>query len=123
MTSPTLTSHRISKAFDTGIAEGMSCPERMMAQLFRIRAEGLIAGLSGAAARARLSGLLIGAELATCRAWWLGLPVLLVGSEALARLYARALAPQGVTARILPATDCTIAGLAHGASRLSRAAE
>lgn len=110
-------------AFDAGVAEGMARPERLMAQLFRIRAEGLIAGLTGDAARARLSGLLIGAELASARAWWLGLPVLLVGSDALSRLYARALALQGVTARILPASECTIAGLAQGASRLSRAAE
>ncbi|MDA0722271.1 MAG: 2-dehydro-3-deoxygalactonokinase [Proteobacteria bacterium] len=110
-------------AFDQGVAEGMARPERLMAQLFRLRAEGLIAGLTGGAARARLSGLLIGAELAATKGWWLGLPVLLVGTEGLARLYARALVPQGVTATVLPATECTIAGLSSGAGRLSRATE
>lgn len=109
--------------FDEGVAEGLSHPERLMAQLFRLRAEGLIAGLSGPAARARLSGLLIGAELAAAKAWWLGLPILLIGSSRLTAIYARALAMQGASTRSLPATDCTIAGLALAAGALTRAAE
>jgi 2-dehydro-3-deoxygalactonokinase len=108
-------------AFDAGAAEGAERPERLAALLFRIRAEGLIAGLGGAAARARLSGLLIGAELAAARGWWLGLPVLLIGSPRLAALYARALAARGVTATTLDAADCTIAGLARVAGALTRA--
>lgn len=110
-------------AFDAGVAEGMARPERLLAQLFRLRAEGLIAGLTGAAARARLSGLLIGAELAAARGWWLGLPVLVVGSERLSALYARALAAQGAPSRLLSATDCTLAGLARAAGALAKAAE
>ena len=110
-------------AFDAGVAEGMARPERMLAQLFRLRAEGLIAGLPGDAARARLSGLLIGAELAAAKGWWLGLPILLIGSARLSALYARALAAQGASARSLSATDCTIAGLARAAGALSKAAE
>jgi 2-dehydro-3-deoxygalactonokinase len=110
-------------AFDDGAAEGLSRPERLLAQLFRLRAEGLLSGLPGAAARARLSGLLIGAELAAARAWWLGLPVMLVGAPALSALYARALATQGVAARMLPAADCTLAGLAQAAGVLTGAAE
>lgn len=110
-------------AFDAGVAEGMARPERLMAQLFRLRAEGLIAGLDGASARARLSGLLIGAELAAARAWWLGLPVLIIGSDRLAALYQRALAAQGANPTILSATDCTIAGLAMAAGVLRKAAE
>lgn len=92
-----------------------------MAQLFRLRAEGLIAGLPGPAARARLSGLLIGAEQAAARAWWLGLPVLLVGSDRLSALYSRALAAQAVRPYSLSATDCTLAGLARAAGALSKA--
>lgn len=109
--------------FDAGVAEGLSHPERLMAQLFRLRAEGLIAGLTGATARARLSGLLIGGELAASKAWWLGLPILLVGSDRLTGLYARALATQGASTRSLSATDCTIAGLALAAGAFSKAAE
>lgn len=110
-------------AFDAGVAEGLSRPEHLPSQLFRLRAEGLIAGLSGAAARARLSGLLIGGELADAKGWWLGLPILLVGSDRLTALYARALLAQGASARCLPATACTIAGLARAATPLSKAAE
>jgi len=98
-------------AFDAGVAEGAARPERLLSQLFRIRAEGLLQGLPGAAGRARLSGLLIGAEIAGARPWWLGLPVLLIGAGPLTALYARALATEGVTARALDATDCTLAGL------------
>ena len=39
-------------AFDTGVAEGMARPERLAASLFRLRAEGLLAGLHGDGARA-----------------------------------------------------------------------
>ena len=83
-----------------------------MARLFSLRAEGLIAGLSPDAARARLSGLLIGTELAGAKPYWLGQRVTLVGAEKLSAAYARALAAQGIAAERMNATDCTLAGLA-----------
>jgi 2-dehydro-3-deoxygalactonokinase len=98
-------------AFDEGVRDGVERPESVGAGLFALRAEGLIAGLGPAAARARLSGLLIGQELAGTRGWWLGLRVVLIGAEGLSALYARALAAQGVQARIIPARDAVIAGL------------
>lgn len=110
-------------AFDTGVAEGMARPERMAASLFRLRAEGLIADLGPVAARARLSGLLIGAELAAAKAYWLGTRVTLVGSSTLTGLYRRALGAQGLAPEVLNAKDCTIAGLALAAGALSKAAE
>jgi 2-dehydro-3-deoxygalactonokinase len=105
-------------AFDTGVAEGMARPERLAASLFRLRAEGLLAGLNGDGARARLSGLLIGAELAAARAYWLGMDVALIGSSKTTPLYVRALAAQGVAPRSLPVTDCTLAGLTRAAGHL-----
>jgi 2-dehydro-3-deoxygalactonokinase len=99
-------------AFDAAVSEAISRPERLGARLFSLRAEGLIAGLSPQAARARLSGLLIGTELAAARPYWLGQRVTLIGAEKLATAYARALAAQGVAAERLNATDCTLAGLA-----------
>lgn len=98
-------------AFTKGLSDAQSRPERLAAQLFSLRAEGLIAGLSPVAARARLSGLLIGAELAAARSYWLGQPVLLVGSDAVCAPYAAALCAQGVAARCLAAGACTVAGL------------
>jgi 2-dehydro-3-deoxygalactonokinase len=99
-------------AFDTGVSDALSRPERIGARLFSLRAEGLIAGLAPAAARARLSGLLIGTELAAAKPYWLGQTVTLVGAEKLSAAYARAIAAQGVAAQRLSATDCTLAGLA-----------
>lgn len=99
-------------AFDEALAAALSRPEKIAARLFSLRAEGLIAGLGPAAARARLSGLLIGVELAGSKPYWLGQPVALVGAEKLSNTYARALRAQGAAPRLLSATDCTLAGLA-----------
>jgi 2-dehydro-3-deoxygalactonokinase len=99
-------------AFDTGVSDALSQPERLAARLFSLRAEGLLIGLAPAAARARLSGLLIGAELAAARPWWLGQPVGIVGATGVSAAYARALEAQQVDARMMDATDCTLAGLA-----------
>jgi len=99
-------------AFDEALSDAMSNPNRFAARLFTLRAESLVASLSPDTARARLSGLLIGLELAATRAYWLGQPVTLIGAEALSTLYARALAQQGITARQLSGPDCSLAGLA-----------
>lgn len=99
-------------AFDAALSDALSRPERLAARLFGLRAEGLLAGLTPATARARLSGLLIGIELAATRAYWLGQPVTIVGADRLSGLYARALAAQGVEARAIPAAEATLAGLA-----------
>jgi 2-dehydro-3-deoxygalactonokinase len=98
-------------AFDAAVSDALSRPERLGARLFSLRAEGLIAGLTPAAARARLSGLLIGTELAAARPYWLGQRVTLVGASRLSNAYARALKFQGVDAQSLSVTDCTLAGL------------
>lgn len=107
-------------AFDSGLSDALSRPDRIGAYLFTLRAEGLLANLSPEKARARLSGLLIGVELAAAKPYWLGQPVTLIGAEALCRNYARALSTQGVEARLLPATECTLAGLASLAHQLEK---
>ena len=99
-------------AFDAALSDALSRPERIGAKLFSLRAEALIAGLPEAAARARLSGLLIGTELAAAKPYWLGQSVALIGSEGLSRSYAHALGLQGAAARLLSGRDCTLAGLA-----------
>ena len=99
-------------AFDAGLSDAISRPDRIASRLFALRAEGLIAGLAPPAARARLSGLLIGIELAAARPYWLGQRVTLIGAETLAAAYDRALKTQGVEAQRLAVTDCTLVGLA-----------
>ncbi len=98
-------------AFDEGLSDALSRPDRIAAKLFALRAEGLLHGLTPAQARARLSGLLIGIELAAAKPYWLGQDVKLICTAALAASYARALATQGVSAPSLDATTCTLAGL------------
>jgi 2-dehydro-3-deoxygalactonokinase len=98
-------------AFDAAVSDALSRPEKIGARLFSLRAEGLLQDLPAAAARSRLSGLLIGMELAASKPYWLGQPVALIGSPRLSAAYARALAAQGVAARMFDGTDCTLAGL------------
>jgi 2-dehydro-3-deoxygalactonokinase len=99
------------QAFDDGVSEAISRPERIGARLFALRAEGLLAALEPGTAKARLSGMLIGLELAGARAYWLGQPVAIVGAETLSAHYARALGAQGVSARLIPARETVLAGL------------
>lgn len=98
-------------AFDEGLSEALSRPDRIAARLFSLRAEGLLHGLTAPQARSRLSGLLIGIELAGAKPYWLGQEVKLIGAEALAASYARALGTQGLKTDRLDATACTLAGL------------
>lgn len=98
-------------AFTTAMTDTISRPERLAASLFSIRAESLLHGQTPAQARARLSGLLIGAELAATRPYWLGQDISIIGNGTAARLYQQALASQGAQARLTDTTTITLAGL------------
>ncbi|MEL7133368.1 MAG: 2-dehydro-3-deoxygalactonokinase [Pseudomonadota bacterium] len=97
--------------FAASVDQSLSRPEGLAAALFSLRAEGLLEGLDGASARARLSGLLVGAELAAMRPYWLGQQVALIGAEALSNAYAEALGGQGVPIQMASAEEMTLAGL------------
>jgi 2-dehydro-3-deoxygalactonokinase len=99
-------------AFAEALADALARPERLAGGLFGIRAAGLLGQITGDAAHARLSGLLIGAELAAARPYWLGRRVALIGARRLSHLYAAALAAQGVEAENADARAMTLAGLA-----------
>lgn len=92
-------------AFDTALSATLSRPEGLAAHLAsaHLAAPGV--------ARARLSGALIGAELASTKAWWLGRAVLVTGGGALPDLVVRGLAAQGVCARVIPEEEALLAGL------------
>ena len=99
-------------AFTDAVGEALSKPEMLAARLFSIRAEGLLNGAAPGAARARLSGLLVGAELAAARPYWLGRDIALVGAPSLTRVYDAALRLQGAAPRSLDGGAMTRAGLA-----------
>ena len=107
--------------FEAGLAEGVARPEALAARLPALRAEGLLAGLAPVQARGRLAGLLVGAELAATRAWWLGREVVIVDDGPWGPRYARALSAQGVTARQAWAEDAVLAGLSRAHALEGRA--
>lgn len=105
-------------AFGEGLDMSLSRPERLAARLFSLRANGLLNNLSGDAARAQLSGLLIGAELAAAKPYWLGQQIAVIGDSGLSKRYVSALATQSVSATQVNASEITLAGLTVAYRRL-----
>ena len=99
-------------AFLEAVDDVMASPRSLAADLFSLRAAALLHDLPPAAARARLSGLLVGSELAGARASWLGRRVVLVGSQTLSRLYEAALVAQGTQTERVHGDAMALSGLA-----------
>ncbi len=104
-------------AFLDAVSDAMSSPQDLTARLFGLRAAALLGDTSDA--RARLSGLLIGMELAGARPYWLGQNIVLIGAPALSALYESALLAQGVPVSRADPTEMTLKGLrrAHDEAR------
>ncbi len=100
-------------SFIDAVADTLSKPEQLAARLFGLRAADLLHGQSKNIAHASLSGLLIGAELAASRPYWLGQQLAVIGSESLTKAYATALQQQGALVETVDATATTLAGLAQ----------
>ncbi len=94
-----------------GLLEGLDAPERLTASLFRTRAAALLSDRPADWCRGYLSGLLIGAEIASHRSWRTPKPITLVGARKLCELYATALSEDGAKASIVDATRAVRAGL------------
>ena len=109
-------------AFAEAVSDTISRPEKLAQRLFGLRAENVLNGLSTTTARARLSGYLIGAELASTKPYWLGQEVAIAGNPALASAYAAALKTQGVQAQTHDAGPLTRAGLARVHASLTETA-
>ena len=109
-------------AFEEALGATLSRPEDLAARLFRIRADHLLTGTQGAEATARLSGLLIGAELAAARPWWLGREVAVIGAQKIAGAYVTALGLQGVPAVEADAEAMTLKGLAAARTLIGESA-
>lgn len=98
-------------AFIDALADTISRPADLAAKLFSLRAEGLLNDVSAAKAKARMSALLIGAELAAAKPYWLGQQVIILGEGSVARAYETALNSQGAMVRCVDAENMTLAGL------------
>ena len=108
--------HSMDDAFDdaaflAAVRDGMADPQALAGRFFALRAEGLLSSPAPGAAKARLSGLLIGAELAAAKPYWLGQRIALLGTGRLGDLYARALAAEGAAPETADVTRATLAGL------------
>jgi 2-dehydro-3-deoxygalactonokinase len=104
-------SGRDEDAFAAAVSETLSTPETLAARLFRLRADHLLADTGPDTLRAQLSGLLIGAELAAARHYWLGQQLAVIGADEMAAAYVAALSQQGAPAIHARATAMTLAGL------------
>ncbi len=107
-----------AEAFEAAVSDAISRPSAVSGNLFSIRAESLLCDLDSAVARSRISGLLIGIELAAARPYWLGQDVVIVGESGIATAYGSALTQQGAMARSVTAEDMTLNGLRAAQAKL-----
>nr|WP_314093514.1 2-dehydro-3-deoxygalactonokinase [uncultured Shinella sp.] len=108
-----------SEAFRAAVSRMVKTPALATSQLFSVRAGALIAGLKPDDAKARLSGTLIGLEIAGALSLVAeGTPVALVVSGGLGTLYGEALAAAGLTPVVIDADTAVRNGLAAGAKAL-----
>ena len=124
----TILSHAIAEAgtisgdnaaFRAAVKRMVGNPALATSQLFSVRAGSLIAGLSPDDAKARLSGTLIGLEIAGALSLVAeGTPVALVVSGGLGALYKEALAAAGLSPSVIDADTAVRNGLAAGAKAL-----
>ena len=104
--------------FDAMVATALADEGGSWDRLFALRAAVVTGQRDGAATAARLSGLLIGAEIAHIRRSLDGV-VSIIGDPSLAALYARGCDSAGINHTILDAEAVTIAGLGSAARRLA----
>jgi 2-dehydro-3-deoxygalactonokinase len=104
--------------FRAACAKMLAQPGELTANLFAIRAAGLLHGLDMERASARLSGLLIGAEIGSARTRFGKDRLTLVRSGRLGRLYEAALALAGIAFDPVDAEDAVKAGLLAAAKAI-----
>ncbi|ARC88354.1 2-dehydro-3-deoxygalactonokinase [Rhodovulum sp. MB263] len=97
--------------FHAAVDEVFHHPERMPGALFSLRASALLDPRATGQIRGRLSGLLIGSDLAAMRDLWQGHPVAVLGSERLSQLYVSALSEHGAEVETVAPDRLTLEGL------------
>lgn len=108
-------------AFAAALEDTLSRPERIAAKLFSLRAESLLSGLDAQEAGSRLSGMLLGLEMAGARPYWLGQNVVLMAQGALKDVYTRAFAGIGLSAEPVDPESCVLKGLIAAKNKLDSA--
>lgn len=98
-------------AFAGGVADGLADPGGLSGALFGLRARDLLRSPQAGETRARLSGLLLGLELAGARSFWDKASVVVVGDARTRDLYG-CLVDLAAEVRFADAREMTLAGLA-----------
>ena len=105
-----------SKEFDpTSFLEAFedtySNPASLSSKLFGLRAADLLENTATKFLKSKLSGYLIGSELAGAKSYWLGQNIVMIGNNDLCILYEKALKKLGLNATIENTQNVTLNGL------------
>ena len=98
-------------AFIQGVHDALNNPAQFTNELFSVRARDILGSGAIEFGKARLSGLLIGIELAGTRELWQGRKVMLLGDKMLQSLYKLAMDQMKIDVVLVNATEMTLAGL------------
>ena len=88
-----------------------SNPALLSSKLFGLRAADLLENTSTKLLKSKLSGYLIGSELAGAKSYWLGQNIVMIGNNDLCILYQKALKKLGLNATIENTQNVTLYGL------------
>ena len=102
--------------FKSAVSESISNPQKIFSDFFKLRADDLLNKVAKSVLRSKLSGYIIGAELAGAKPYWLGQNVVILADNNLSKTYKAALEGQGIFAQEVDATKCTLDGLAQAFS-------
>ena len=100
-----------STSFLEAFEDTYSNPALLSSKLFGLRAADLLENTSTKFLKSKLSGYLIGSELAGAKSYWLGQNIIMIGNNDLCILYQKALKKLGLNATIENTQNVTLNGL------------
>ena len=100
-----------STSFLEAFEDTYSNPALLSSKLFGLRAADLLENTSTKFLKSKLSGYLIGCELAGAKSYWLGQNIIMIGNNDLCILYQKALKKLGMNATIENTKNVTLNGL------------
>ena len=98
-------------AFLEAFEDIYSNPALISSKFFSLRAIDLLENTSTKFLKSKLSGYLIGSELAGAKSYWLGQNIVMIGNDDLCTLYEKALKKLGLNTTIENAENITLNGL------------
>ena len=100
-----------STSFLEAFEDTYSNPASLSSKLFGLRAADLLENTSTKFLKSKLSGYLIGCELAGAKSYWLGQNIIMIGNNDLCILYQKALKKLGINTTIESTQNVTLNGL------------